>query len=68
MMVVAPFAVERTTASITALVPFAKFSNSKTPIGLRKTIKLEKIVIGQNKQKVPVPNDNPGLLYGFPYV
>ena len=34
MMVVAPLAVESTTASITALVPVANFSNSKTPTGL----------------------------------
>jgi len=33
-MVVAPFFVASTTASRTALVPFAKLSNSNTPTGL----------------------------------
>ena len=37
-MDVAPFSVACTTASIIALVPFEKFSNSNTPGGLGKEI------------------------------
>jgi len=35
MIVVAPFPVAMTTASITAFVPLANFSNSNTPTGLQ---------------------------------
>jgi len=35
MIVVAPFSVAETTASITALVPDAKLGNSNTPGGLK---------------------------------
>ena len=50
MMVMAPFLVESTTASMTALVPFENFSNSKTPSGLKNWWQYRKTIIKQISQ------------------
>jgi len=63
MIVVAPFWVARTTASITALVPVANFSNSKTPTGLqKKQLVTSYHVIVFLMLLLPVPNNCFGSL------
>ena len=65
MIVVAPFSVDSKTASITALVPLAKFSNSKTPTGLRKMIVSDKSVDNEINSSYPFQTITLACSIGF---